>query len=341
MLDLEKRDTWLPISAQKPVPPYTLDPTLTFYCPQENVEAFEHPDVRAFHVYMRDAYRPPAVKGDLVALLLPCTKTKPYTLSKEHLEINHHLLRRGFEPVGEADYPAGLLEALPDGYPPEALHNGLLSREGLFVHRMVMSEPMGVVPYDDVYVWRGKPSVAARYDDPGLFEHRGTSVGLWRDDHTAVPTSGGKYRWGPAERAAFAEAHNFLSEHIAAVLKRLQPHYERFVGYVSPKLTHRSFLTDEAEKAANHLPRFKQTAGGRVKLVGVNDREPGLVDVVPGGEEWQAIMRKLETRLSKQPDMTPGRVRAYFASGGGGVTPLILPEALAVLEKHLTAPATG
>jgi hypothetical protein len=29
-------------------------------------------------------------------------------------------------------------------------------------------------------------------------------------------------------------------------------------------------------------------------------------------------------------------VRAVFASGGGGATPLILPEALAVLEEHLS-----
>jgi len=337
MPDLTNRDTWLPISEQKPIPPYTLDPTLTFYCPQENVEAFEHPDVRAFHTYMRGEYRPPSVVGERVALLLPCTKTKPYALSKEHLEINHYLLKQGFLPHGDADYPTALLDALPDGYPPEALHNGLLEREGLFVHRMVLSEPMGLVPYEHIYTWRGKLSLAARYDDPGLFEHRGTAVGLWRDDHTAVPTSGGKYRWGSAERAAYAEAHNFLSEHVAAVLKRLQPDYRRIVGYVSPKLTHRSFLTDEAEKAANSLPRFKQTGQGRVKLVGVNDHQPGLVDVVPSGEEWQSVRQALDKRLSKQPHMTPSRVRAYFASGGGGVTPLILPESLAVLERHLTA----
>ncbi len=337
MPDLRVRDSWLPVSKQKPIAPYTLDATLTFYCPQENVEAFQHPDVRAFHAYMRDQYAPPQAGGKMVALLLPCTKSKPYSMSKEHLDINHYLLRQGFEPVGEPDYPLALLQALPNSYPQAVLHNGLLKRDGLAIHRIVVSEPMGLVPYDHIYHWRGKPSLAARYDDPGLFEHRGTSVGLWRSDHTAVPISGGKYRWGNAEKAAYAEAHNFLSKLITAVLTRTQASYTRIVGYASPKLTHRSFLSSKEEKSAAGIVRFKRTDQGRIDLIGVNDHNPGLVEVVPSPEDLAEIMERLTKRLMALPGMTPGAVRSYFASGGGGVTPLILPESLEILERHLKA----
>jgi hypothetical protein len=336
MRDLRDRAAWLPISEQKPTPPYTLDPTMTFYCPQENVEALDHPDVRAFHAHLRGEYAPPSVTGRLVALLLPCTKTKPYSLSKEHLEINRFLLGRGFQPLGEPDYPERLLAALPAGYPAELLHNGLLRRGDLFVHRIVISEPMGLVPYEYIYHWRGRLSISARYDDPGLFEQRGTAVGLWRPDNTAVEIGEGKYRWGPNERAAYAEVHNRLSDLIAELLTKFKPAYRRFVGYVSPKLTHRSFLTDRREKRANGIPVSKRVSGGTVALIGVNDRQPGLVEVVPSPEEFERIRSALARRLSADRRMTPARVRAYFAGGGGGATPLILPEALAVLEEHLS-----
>jgi len=337
MRDLRDRAAWLPISEQKPIPPYTLDPTLTFYCPQENVEALYHPDVRALHAHMRDEYTPPSVAGRLVGLLLPCTKAKPYSMSKEHLEINQYLLERGFKPIGRPDYPDQLRASLPPGYPPEVMHNGLLQRGEVFVHRIVMSEPMGLVPYEYIYRWRGQPSIAARYDDPGLFEQRGTAVGLWRWDNTAVEIGAGKYRWGPNERAAFAEVHNALSDLIARLLTEFSPHYHRFIGYVSPKLTHRSFLTSRLEKRANGIPSTKQVNRESVLLIGVNDIHPGLVDVVPSAEELEEIQRSLSQRLGRKAGMTPARVRATFASGGGGATPLILPEALAALEEHLIA----
>jgi hypothetical protein len=288
MRDLKDRAAWLPISKQKQIPPYTLDPTLTFYCPQENVEALDHPDVRAFHAHLHGEYTPPSVTGGLVAL------------------------------------------------PAELLHNGLLRRGDLFVHRIVISEPMGLVPYEYIYHWRGRLSISARYDDPGLFEQRGTAVGLWRPDNTAVEIGEGKYRWGPNERAAYAEVHNRLSDLIAELLTKFKPAYRRFVGYVSPKLTHRSFLTDRREKRANGIPVSKRVSGGTVALIGVNDRQPGLVEVVPSPEEFERIRSALARRLSADRRMTPARVRAYFAGGGGGATPLILPEALAVLEEHLS-----
>jgi hypothetical protein len=258
-------------------------------------------------------------------------------MSKEHLEINRYLLERGFEPISQPDYPKELLASLPPGYPQEAMHNGLLQRGEVFVHRIVISEPMGLVPYEYIYQWRGQPSVAARYDDPGLFEQRGTAVGLWRWDNSAIEIGAGKYRWGPNERAAFAEVHNALSDLIAGLLTRFKPYYHRFIGYVSPKLTHRSFLTSRREKRSNGIPVSKQVDGGTIALIGVNDINPGLVEVVPSAEELGRIQEALSQRLSVEPGMTPARVRATFASGGGGATPLILPEALAVLEDHLIA----
>jgi hypothetical protein len=190
------------------------------------------------------------------------------------------------------------------------------------------------VPYEHIYYWRGELSPASRYDDPGLFEHRGTAVCLWRADNTASPLANGKYRWGPAERAAYVETHNYLSELITTVLIRLHPCYRRIIGYVSPKLTHRSFLTDNAEKKANGLPLVKQTSKGRESLIGVNQRAPGLVDIVPSATELQEIKEAVGKRLAVQGQVSASYMQAYFASGGGGETPLILPEALAVLEKH-------
>lgn len=334
MSDLTRRESWLPISLKKSVLPFTLDPTLTFYCPQENVDAFQHPAISAFHQYLRYDYQPPEIEGEAVLILYPCTKVKPYTLSKEHLEINKFLLAKGFKPSGLGDTPPELLQALPAGYSPDTLNTDPLVGNGLTIHRMVVSEPMGLAPYEHIYYWRGELSPASRYDDPGLFEHRGTAVCLWRADNTASALPNGKYRWGPAERAAYVETHNYLSELIAATLLRLRSRYRCIIGYVSPKLTHRSFLTDNNEKKANGIPLVKQTSRGREPLLGVNQRVPGLVEVIPSAAELQEIKDAVGKRLAAQGEVSASYIQAYFASGGGGETPLILPEALAVLERH-------
>ena len=80
----------------KIIPPFTLDETLTFFCPQENVEALDQPAVRELHDYMLNVYQPPVGGGNAVMLMLPCTKTKPYSLSAEHQAINTYLLSAGF-----------------------------------------------------------------------------------------------------------------------------------------------------------------------------------------------------------------------------------------------------
>ncbi len=336
------RDDRVALSTGKTVPPYNLDPTLTFYCPQENVAAFDHPGIRAFMAHMRASYEPPsAIKEGqrVVILLMPCTKTKPYSLSKEHLHINRFLLEEaGFSPVGTPDYPPQALDALPPGFPVEALHNGLLERNGLLIHRMVVSEPMGIVPYEYIYLWRGELSLVSQYDDPGLFEHRGTSVCLWRDDNTATPLGNGKYRWGDNERSSYVEAHNRFSELIAAVLQRVSPYYRAILGYVAPKMTHRSFLTSTGEKAADGLPRSRKSADGNKPLIGVNDLYPSLVRVVPDSGEQAHALDELNRRMSH---LSPAGRRAHLSTGGGIATALVLPEILVILEKHLQVAERG
>lgn len=315
----------------KPVPPFTLDESLTFFCPQENLEGLDHPAVSQLHQYMMTAYEPPLRGQRAVMLLLPCTKVKPYALSAEHQAISRFLLQQGFRPAEEADYPPALEAALPAGSSPAVLNNRPWVRGDLWLHRYVISEPMGLVPYEFIYTFQGRPSLAARYDDPGLFEHRGTAVCPWRPDFTGIPTPRG-YRWGDSEKAAYVETHNRLARLMAAVLERIGGLYQAKLAYVSPKLTHRSFVTSAEEKRLAGLPLGRRTASGLQRLQGVNDLCPGMVRAIPDGPEIEAIVEQLGRRF---PERTVRQVRGYFATGGGGVTPLILPETLAILGQHL------
>ncbi len=250
-----------------------------------------------------------------MALLIPCTKYKPYSTSREHRAINGALLAAGWSPVGESSAPSELLAVLDPGEDPALLHEGPLGKDGVLLDRIVMSEPLALVPYPFIYEWEGTQSVATSYDDPGLFEGRGTSVSPERPDSTAVELSGGKWRWGPAEREAYVEVHNHLSGVIARVLSRVGPRYRAVGAWVSPGLTHRSFLADAALRHAEGLPRWRRGTGGRLPLHGVLDELPGAVTVMPTvdaagagpGGSRRAAGRRGTTRR-------PG-------SGGGGVRP--------------------
>lgn len=334
------RSEMLALSRRKFVPPYTVDEELTFYCPQENVAALDVPTIAEWHRFLATDYAPPPSPVRPVLLLMPCTKTKPYAFSYEHRAINGHLLRQGFEPVAAGDCPQEALAFLEDGDDPALVNNTLLRRGNTVIHRMVVSEPMGLVPYELLYHYRGGLSPASRYDCPGLFEHRGNTVCHWRPDHTGRLVNG-RWAWGPNERAAFATAHNRLVEIIARTLVRLRPHYSKILAYVSPKMTHRSFLAGAAEKRACGMRLMRRTSSGTVRLKGVNDLAPGLVIIVPGPEEIREAYDALATRLRagrSRGDITPGIVRAFFATGGGKATPLVLPETLAVLDRHLGRP---
>jgi hypothetical protein len=315
----------------KIVPPFTLDETLTFFCPQENVEALDHPQVRELHQHLLTEYGPP-VRGEKAAMLmLPCTKTKPYSLSAEHQAINSYLLSQGFQPLVTADYPSDLEAALPAGADSRLLNNRIWARGELLLHRFVLSEPMALVPYELIYEFKGNPSPAARYDDPGLFEHRGTSVCPWRSDFSGKKSSRG-YRWGDNEKAAFVEMHNRMVELITAMLSRFGDAYAARLAYVSPKLTHRSFMTSVEEKRRAGLSLGRRTGQGLLRLEGVNDARPGWVRCIPDEGEIEKILQRLAERM---PGRTPRQIKGTFATGGKGITPLVLAETLQVLGRHL------
>lgn len=332
------RDSRLEESAAKILPPFKLDPDLRFYSPQENIDALDHPTVRRFHGWVLREYEPQLPPGEALALLLPCTKTKPYPFSHEHRRINRAILEAGFRPVETEDPaawpPSEMRRFLSDDEPWEVTFVGSLRRRNTVLHRLVISEPMGIVPYESIYRWRGRPSPVSAYDDPGLFEHRGTSVSPWRHDHTAVPRPDGRWRWGDGERRAYAEVHNRLSRLIAEELQRLARRYTRIVAWVAPGLTHRSFLLSRDERATERVPASRRTDAGSLPLAGVNDVEPRLVEVHPTRSELDAARRAMARRLGVGPD--DPRLRARFARGEGGGTPLTLPELLAVLQRIIT-----
>jgi hypothetical protein len=323
------------LSKRKPIAPFTLDESLTFYCPQENLEAFDHPVVAEWHQLMTTSYSPALGSGPSMMLILPCTKDKPYAMSREHLAVNSHLLSVGFEPVEDALVPEGLESSLPPEYDRATLNNRPLRRRGLTLHRCVISEPMGLVPYEFLYYYGGRRSPISRYDDPGLFEHRPNTVCPWRADYTGIE-KGNNVKWGDNEKLAYVQVHNRLAGLIAATLKRLEPRYTRILAYVSPGLTHRSFVTSREEKKASGMRASRRIAGKTYALEGVNDLYCGLVTIIPTKEEWEEIFKAVEARvLAEDPSRSEAAVRGYFARGGGGATPLAVPESLQTLERYL------
>lgn len=284
----------------KPILPYTLDERMTFFCPQENLEALDWDVVRRFHDW--GLRRTPASGPEpAVLLLMPCEKVKPYALSPEHRAINGALHAAGFRPSGRGDWPEQLA-----GHADEALlSNAPLVGHGLRIDRAVVSEPFGVVPYEAIYTWDGDLTPCARYDDPGLFESRGLHC-LWREDSTSIAMADGKYRWGENERAAYVECHNRLVGRIAETLTALAPHYDQIVAYTTPTLTHRSFLTDRSGRLEAGLPTSRKVAGRTLELVGIGDVLPGTVDVLPSGAGLDALRAarggRLPSDVLQRPD---------------------------------------
>jgi len=287
------RDELMRQARLKPTPPYTLDEELTFFCPQENLEGLDLPVVRRFHEWLRNDYAPPTGDERAVLLLLPCEKAKPYPLSAEHRAVSLMLDADGFEATGRGDWPDELGKLASRA---ELSNEPLINRErGLRVDRAVISEPFGLVPYEAVYRWQGELTPCARYDDPGLFEHRGIGP-LWRDDCTATPTTKG-YAWGDNERRAYVEVHERLSRLIDEVLNRVAARYDSILAFVSHALTHRTFLASDSERKAAGIPRSRTVNGKKLRLIGVNDLTPGLVEIVPDAEGLDRIRNESGGRL--------------------------------------------
>ena len=326
-------------SRTKLLSPCLLDESLCLYSPQDNRDALDHPRVRSWLDFVSHHYRPmlPGAKHT-VLLLLPCTKTKPYPLSLEHLRINGALLAAGFVPVGDETLGRDFIRHLPKGFGSEHLSLAPLRHDaGVVIHRAVISEPLAFVPYEHVLTYGGEASPASAYDDPGLFEKRGNAVSPWRDDFTGEAVSSTRWKWGEEESRAYVEMHNVMGRTLAQVVDRLSHHYDRTVAWVAPGLTHRSFILGAEERKHNGIAAFRRAGSERLRLTGTNDHLAEHLKVAcwPTIAQCQTARERLATRLGGSQAQT----RAIYARGGGGATPLALPELTQQLVSMLLAPA--
>ncbi len=324
-------------SAAKFRSPFTLDPSLALYSPQDNLDALAHPVIRSWFDFELRGYAPvlPAAPRR-VLLLLPCTRTKPYILSTEHKRINAALLGAGFAPAAPADR---VLLGLREEGEAEALLSlaPLVHPSGTVVHRAVISEPLGLVPYEHMLTWPGGTSPAVQYDDPGLFEERGNAVSPWRADHSAIRVSPTRWKWGLNEKRAYVAMHNAMAEVVAGALARFGGAYTHRISWVAPGLTHRSFVIAREERAAHGIPAAKSAGAERLALTGANDLLPpgGRITALPTRPQCTAALARLAARLGT----TTKEAAGHFGRGGGGATPLALPELLDDLLAEVLPPA--
>jgi hypothetical protein len=335
MVTTDDRDRRLVESAAKYKPPFTLDPMLALYCPQDNVDSLKHPSIKAWFDFVLKDYAPSLPKGRRVLLLLPCTATKPYVLSTEHKRINAALLAAGFVPTAPAD---PVLLPLREEGEAEALFSlaPLVHPSGTVIHRAVISEPLGLVPYEYMLSYPGGVSPAVQYDDPGLFEERGNAVSPWRADHSATRVSASKWKWGPNEKRAYVAMHNVMAETVAQALARFGSIYDRRISWVAPGLTHRSFVIAKEERTAHGIAATKQAGAEKLALTGANDLlAPALrITALPTRPQCAAALQRLADRLG----VTTKEAAGPFGRGGGGATPLALPELLEDLLAEIMPP---
>jgi hypothetical protein len=315
--------------------PFQLDDSLCLYSPQDNVDSLKHPRIAEWIDYIQNDYRPELPDAERrVLLFMPCTKTKPYPFSSEHMAINQRLLDEGYRPLSRYCLPQELQARLEPGFSPDVLNlSPLIDERGTVLHRMVISEPMAVVPYEHIAEFRAKPSPAVAYDDPGLFENRGNAVSPWRQDSTAVQMSATRWKWGDEERRAYVTMHNEMARILAKVVARIGRHYTDIVSWVAPGLTHRSFVLAKDERASHHVSISRKVGGIRLNLVGANDHLAGRLRIacLPEPDDCRVAIERLSRRLA----IDIPRATAIYARGGMNATPLALPELLDVLVKRL------
>jgi hypothetical protein len=334
MVTVEDRSRRVLESALKIESPFRLDETLCLYSPQDNVDSLKHPRIAAWLDYVQNDYEPALPDAERrVLLFMPCTKTKPYPFSSEHMAINQRLLEEGYRPSGRAYLPQELRARLESPFSADVLNLTPLAKEGVVIHRMVISEPMAVVPYEHIVEFRGTPSPAVAYDDPGLFENRGNAVSPWRPDSTATRVSATRWKWGDEERRHYVVMHNEMARILASVVGRIGHQYSDIVSWVAPGLTHRSFVLAREERAFHHVPTSRKAGGRRLELTGANDHLPPgrRIACLPSPEACRDAIRRLSRRLG----VDVPRATAIYARGGANATPLALPELLDVLARRL------
>ena len=325
MVSIEDRSRRLVESARKIQPPFTLDESLCLYSPQDNVDALRHSRIREWIDFVENDYVPDPPAGRRILLFMPCTKTKPYPFSSEHQAINARLLAEGFRPSTRQALPPELRARLDPAIPEDVLNlSPLAGDDGVVIHRMVISEPLGVVPYELVAVFRGGQSPATSYDDPGLFEKRGNAVSPWRADCTARRRSSTRWEWGDEERRAFVAMHNAMAATVAKVVGRIGPTYDDIVAWVAPGLTHRSFVLAADERAAHAVPASKRVGAARLSLYGANDRLWRRIVALPTKADCADAAARLAARLG----VSAAAANGVYARGGADATPLALPELL-------------
>jgi hypothetical protein len=339
MVTVAERARRIVESKQKIEPPFLLDETLCLYSPQDNVDALAHPRIASWLRFIRESYAPRLPKGRRrVLLLMPCTKTKPYPFSSEHKHINQRLIDQGFRPAGSKRLPSALRTRLEPQFSPDVLNlSPLVGDDGTVLHRVVISEPMALVPYECIVEYAGKPSPATAYDDPGLFENRGNAVSPWRADSTAIELSPTRWQWGDEERRHYVLMHNAMAEAMAATIVRIGRHYTDIVAWVAPGLTHRSFILSQGERAANNVRSSRRVGTAQHALIGANDRLPPDLEIecLPTPQHCADAIVRLARRLGTSVDHAKG----VYSRGGANATPLALPELLDVLVARLTGKA--
>jgi hypothetical protein len=335
MVTVEDRSRRLLESALKIESPFQLDYTLCLYSPQDNVDSLKHPRIAEWLDFIQKDYAPELPEAERrVLLFMPCTKTKPYPFSTEHMAINQRLLDEGYRPSRRLYLPQELQARLESKFSPEILNlSPLIDDRRTVLHRMVISEPMAVVPYEHIAEFRGKASPAVAYDDPGLFEKRGNAVSPWRPDSTAVRMSATRWKWGDEERRAYVAMHNEMARILAEVVTRIGRNYTDVVSWVAPGLTHRSFVLARDERSFHHVATSRKVGAKRIELVGANDHLPAELRIacLPSPDDCRNAIERLSRRLNIDiPQAT-----AIYARGGANATPLALPELLDVLVKRL------
>jgi hypothetical protein len=335
MVSVEDRSKRLLESALKIESPFQLDEALCLYSPQDNVDSLKHPRIAEWLDFIESEYEPELPDAERrVLLFMPCTKTKPYPFSSEHMAINQRLLDEGYRPSRRDYLPQELLARLEPPFSPEVLNlSPLVDNNGTVLHRMVISEPMAVVPYEHIAEFRGKPSPAVAYDDPGLFENRGNAVSPWRPDSTAVRMSPTRWKWGDEERRQYVAMHNEMARILANVVSRIRRNYTDVISWVAPGLTHRSFVLARGERSLHHVLTSRKVGAKRIELVGANDHllAEQRIACLPLPDDCKNAIARLSRRLK----IDLPRATAIYARGGVNATPLALPELLDVLVKRL------